>query len=93
MDGSRRDAASIIHIKIFQVLHRIKKWAYAGFGITFISAAVAHVAVDGVNGQTTFPLIGLLILGVSYLYFHKQNAQAAIKPTLCAFAFNHSPFL
>lgn len=48
-----------------------KEWAYAGFGITMISAFVSHAAVDGINGQTFFPLIIFGILAISYRCYHK----------------------
>lgn len=53
---------------------RFKEWAYAGFGITFISAIVAHSVVDGI--ATAFPpIIPLVFLVLSYAYFHKlKNA-------------------
>lgn len=50
---------------------RFKEWAYVGFGIDFISAFIGHLAVDGFNGQTIFPLVMFIILIVSYIYFHK----------------------
>jgi DoxX-like family len=50
---------------------RYKEWAYAGFGCNFIAATVSHAAVDGINGQTFFPLITLAILAVSYISYHK----------------------
>ncbi len=50
---------------------RIKEWAYAGFGITMISAFISHWAVDGVSGQTFFPLFFLAILATSYIYYQK----------------------
>lgn len=28
---------------------RIKEWAYFGFGITFLSGTIAHMAVDGIS--------------------------------------------
>ncbi len=52
---------------------RYKEWAYAGFGIVFISAAVSHGMVDGFNGQTVFPLIVFGILATSYISYHKLN--------------------
>lgn len=53
---------------------RLKEWAYAGFTFTIISATVSHLAVDGAsNGQSYFPLIILIILAVSYIYYHKLN--------------------
>jgi hypothetical protein len=53
---------------------RYKEWAYAGFGITFISAGISHWAVDGFGGQTVFPFAMLLVLTVSYLHYHKIQA-------------------
>jgi DoxX-like family len=50
---------------------RLKEWVYVGFGINFLSAAIAHGVVDGVNLQTFIPLIALVILIVSYAYFHR----------------------
>lgn len=50
---------------------RMKEWAYAGFGFSFTFAAISHAMVDGVNGQTFFPLIVFGILAVSYVYYHK----------------------
>lgn len=53
----------------------IKEWAYAGFTFTMIAAAVSHGAVDGVDGQSFFPLIVLAILLCSY-YFYKRIQKA-----------------
>lgn len=53
---------------------RYKEWAYAGFGITFISAAVSHTSVDGFSGQTVFPLVMFVVLIVSYVFYHKRMA-------------------
>ncbi|UBM59991.1 DoxX family protein [Marinilongibacter aquaticus] len=52
---------------------RVKEWAYAGFTFDFIFAMISHGAVDGINGQTFFPLFVLGILAVSYFYYHKLN--------------------
>jgi hypothetical protein len=54
---------------------RIKEWAYFGFAINMLSAFIGHAAVDGINGQTFFPLIVMAILIVSYVYYHKSQAQ------------------
>jgi DoxX-like family len=51
---------------------KFKEWAYAGFGITFISACVSHWAVDGFSFQAVFPLIMLCILSVSYIFYYKK---------------------
>lgn len=52
---------------------RLKEWAYVGFGIDFISAFIGHVVVDGFNGEAIFPLVMLIILIISYVYYHKIN--------------------
>lgn len=52
---------------------RFKEWAYAGFGIVFISAMVSHWAVEGFSGQAVFPLVIMAILVVSYISYHKIN--------------------
>ncbi|OAQ40770.1 hypothetical protein A5893_07480 [Pedobacter psychrophilus] len=53
---------------------RIKEWAYAGFTFDFIFASISHAAVDGItNTQTFFPLIFVVILAISYIYYHKLN--------------------
>lgn len=53
---------------------RYKEWAYVGFGIDFISAFIGHLAVDGFDGQAVFPLVMLMILVISYIYFHKLQS-------------------
>ena len=62
-----------------QVPARVKEWAYAGFAIDFISAFVSNVAVDGISSMAFFPLIVLVVLIVSYIYYHKikDNTQTA----------------
>jgi hypothetical protein len=57
-----------------QVPKRIKEWAYAGFAFDFIFATISHAAVDGINGETFFPLIVFAVLIVSYINYHKLNA-------------------
>lgn len=59
-----------------QVPARVKEWAYAGFAIDFISAFVSNAAVDGFTGMAFFPLIVLLVLVLSYVYYHKIKAAA-----------------
>lgn len=58
---------------IQKVPTRIKEWAYAGFAFELFSAFVSHWVVDGFGGQTVFPLIVLVIIAVSYIYYHKLN--------------------
>ena len=55
---------------------RVKEWAYAGFTIDFICAFFSEAAVDGFGGQAAFPLVALVILIVSYVYYHKTYAKS-----------------
>ncbi len=64
----------VLAIVIPKVPARIKEWAYAGFAFDFLFAAISHGAVDGINGQTFFPLVVLGILAVSYIYHHKLSS-------------------
>jgi len=62
---------------------RFKEWAYVGFGISFISAAVANAAVTGLNGFVFIPLFALAILIVSYICYHKlldQKTRTGTRP-------------
>lgn len=54
---------------------RIKEWAYVAFGIDVISATIGHIAVDGFTLASLEPLIFLLVLVVSYVYYHKIKMQ------------------
>ncbi|MES2555226.1 MAG: DoxX family protein [Bacteroidota bacterium] len=63
----------VLVLIIPKVPARVKEWAYAGFAFDFIFATISHGAVDGINGQTFFPLIVLGVLMVSYIYYHKLN--------------------
>lgn len=55
---------------------RVKEWAYAGFGIVFISAVVAHGATDGPS-VAFFPLLPFVLLVLSYIYFIKREKLKA----------------
>ena len=58
----------------------VKEWAYAGMGITMLSAFISHWAVDGFSGQTLFPLIFFGILSASYIAYQRlKNNKAAFK--------------
>lgn len=52
---------------------RVKEWAYTGLGITYISALIAHLAVDGFVPMSFAPVVTFAILLVSYIYYHKLN--------------------
>lgn len=65
--------AGAITLIVPQIPKRLKEWAYAGFAFDFIFACISHVAVDGADFQSFFPLIFLVILFFSYTSYHKLN--------------------
>jgi len=66
--------AGAIILIVPKIPKRVKEWAYAGFTFDFIFAAISHGAVDGITGDTIFPLIVLAVLAVSYIYYHKLTS-------------------
>ncbi|MEN9995112.1 MAG: hypothetical protein RL762_1769 [Bacteroidota bacterium] len=54
---------------------KMKDWAYGCFAIEFLFAAVSHVAVDGIIGETFIPLIAVAVLMLSYTSYHKLQQQ------------------
>src|SRR5687768_13445768 len=60
-----------------QFSRRLKEWAYAGFTFNFISASVSNGVIFGLGVEAFFPIIVLLILGVSYVSYHKLIRQEA----------------
>lgn len=61
-----------------QVPPRFKEWAYAGFGIDFISAFVSIWVVAGINVGLLMPLAFIIILVVSYQSFHKLQSPKIV---------------
>ena len=56
---------------------RVKEWAYVGFGILYITAAIAHIAVGDPIGHTLMALAFFGLLLLSYTSFHKLQAAKA----------------
>jgi hypothetical protein len=54
-----------------QIPNRFKEWAYAGFGIVFVSASIAHFNNGDAVSMVISPIVFLGILAVSNLYLHK----------------------
>ena len=52
---------------------RVKEWAYFGFALNFIGAALSNLAVDGLGFGVVFPLLFLIPLVISYVLFHKMR--------------------
>lgn len=67
--------AGTLVLMIPVVPKRIKEWAYAGFFFDFVFASISHFAVDGMDFQSFFPLIFLVILFLSYWSYHKITAM------------------
>lgn len=63
----------VLALVLPQIPKRVKEWAYAGFAFDFLFAAISHGIVDGLIGQTFFPVIVLCVLIISYVYYHKLN--------------------
>lgn len=61
----------VLILVIPQIPKNVKEWAYAGFAFDFIFASISHFAVDGIGFEGFFPLIFLVILAISYVYYHK----------------------
>ena len=60
---------------IIPVSPRIKEWVYVAFGIDFISAFIAYLSIDGWVANTFSPLTTLVLLIISYTYYHKMIGQ------------------
>ena len=54
---------------------RYKEWAYAGFGIDFICAAISHWVVDGFGALAIVPLAAFAVLATSYVFYNKLNKK------------------
>lgn len=54
---------------------KIKEWAYAGLGITFISAALAHFLANDPTTNIAMPLIFLVLLIISNIYYSKTKSN------------------
>lgn len=67
--GTAKAVGALVLI-IPQIPLRVKEWAYAGFGINFISAAIAHYSMGDTKGMM-FPIVLGVILIVSNIYLHK----------------------
>ncbi len=62
-----------IALIIPKVSGRVKEWAYAGFGIDFISAFVSIWVVDGFGLPLIMPFAFMIILVLSYRSYHKMQ--------------------
>ncbi|NIJ53893.1 DoxX family protein [Dyadobacter arcticus] len=57
---------------------RIKEWAYAGLAYDMFGALYSHVAFgDGVQMWGGL-IVGLVLLGASYFYYHKKESEVSL---------------
>jgi hypothetical protein len=74
----------VLALLIPNVPFKIKEFAYFGFGITLISASIAHFARGDARLSVLFiidPLFFLSLLIVSYFYFEKSHSIPAVERT------------
>jgi hypothetical protein len=56
----------------------VKEWTYAGIGIVFISASLAHAASGDPANAVIMPIVQLLIMATSYImYTRLQKVRTA----------------
>ncbi len=53
---------------------RFKEWAYVGFGILYLTAAHAHIAMGDPIGNIVMAIVFFGLLLLSYTSFHKLQA-------------------
>ena len=56
----------------------IKEWAYAGFGITLISAFILHLSVGDPMSKASAPLMFFGILALSHVYYQKRIKNSTL---------------
>lgn len=64
---------------LLPVPNNFKEWGYAGFFITFVSAAIAHAAVGDPASGVMSPVIALVLLAVSYISFHRLQKVKTVQ--------------
>lgn len=69
--------AGLLVLTLPQFSSRIKEWAYAGFGITLISAFVAHYSSGDSLARSLDPMIFFVILIISNIYLYKTRKLAS----------------
>lgn len=60
-------------ILIPMVHPRLREWAYAGFVFNLIGAIYVILAAGSSPVDTLLPVLLLIILTISYVYYHKLN--------------------
>jgi hypothetical protein len=66
-------ALGVLAILIPRIPFKVKEFAYFGFGVTLISASIAHFSVGDSLMFIIDPLLFLVALATSYAYFIKSH--------------------
>lgn len=76
---------AVLALLIPTIPHKIKEFAYFGFGITLLSASIAHFSTgDGIL-YIIDPLLFFVVLCISYVYYLKIRAvETGIRKSLMA---------
>ena len=61
-----------------KISSQFKEWAYAGFAIDFISAAVSIIVVSGSITMAILPIVFIVILILSYCSYRKLRGWPVI---------------
>ena len=62
---------AVVVLLVPQVPLQVKEWGYAGVGLFFITAIVAHIAHKDGWGITVLNLVFMAVLITSNIYLHK----------------------
>jgi len=65
-------------IALWLPVRLLKEAAYIGLAISFISAVIAHIAMNDATGHIVYPAIILGILVVSYVSYNKIQTSKII---------------
>ena len=63
----------VLILLVTAIPERLKEWAYAGFGITLISGAIAHLNSGDPIGYSLNVLFWLGLLVISYFFWYRIN--------------------
>jgi len=75
----------LLALLIPTIPHKIKEFAYFGFGITLLSASIAHFSTgDGIL-YIIDPLLFFVVLSISYFYYLKiRTVETGVSKSLVA---------
>lgn len=68
-------------------LRRLKEWAYAGLVFDLLGALYSHLSIGDPPSVWLFPIIGLLLVGGSYLlgiFLMPSQSASTTRQALCA---------